>query len=114
MRRLVHVAPRALGILAIVYISLFALDVLEPGAPWPRVLAALGIHLVPTALLLVILIIAWRAELIGGMLFVIVSFAPFAFLANPIWVNLLLAAPFTLTGALFIAGYWMGRRSPPQ
>jgi hypothetical protein len=108
-RRWLHVAPRAAGILAILYLSVFALDVFRPGEPWPSIVVALAIHLIPSAALVVVLAIAWRAELVGGVLFILVSLLPFATLGNPFWVNLLLAAPFTLTGALFVAEYWMRR-----
>jgi len=113
-RRWLHIAPRAVGILAILYLSMFALDVFQPGEPWLSILIALAIHLIPSAVLVVVLVIAWRAELVGGIMFVVVSLVPFALLRNPFWVNLLLAAPFTLTGVLFIAEYWMRGRSPTR
>jgi hypothetical protein len=108
-RRWLHIAPRAAGILAILYLSVFALDVFQPGEPWQSILVGLAIHLIPSAVLVIILAIAWRAELVGGLLFIIVSAIPFAALSNPFWVNLLLAAPFTLTGALFIVEHRVRR-----
>jgi hypothetical protein len=109
MKRLLHI-----GILAILCISAFALDVFQPGEPWTSALLGFAIHLIPSAVLVIILVIAWRAELVGGILFVVVSLAPFAFLSNSLWVNLLLAAPFTLTGALFIIEYSINRQSSEQ
>ena len=57
------------------FLSIFALDVFEPGLPIGQVLAALGIHLLPTLAILLFLWIAWKAPLIGGPLFIIVGVA---------------------------------------
>src|SRR5437763_16456396 len=58
--------PRVLCLLFAVFISLFALDVFNENIGFWRTFAALSIHLIPTAIVLVVLAIAWRWELIGG------------------------------------------------
>lgn len=61
--------PRVLSILFALFISLFALDVFEEGYIDPAVLWALLIHMVPTTLVVLALIVAWRWEWIGTVMF---------------------------------------------
>ena len=59
-RRTLFWAPRVLSVALIVFLSLFALDVFgEVQGFWNTVLA-LAIHLIPTLVLSVVLILAWR------------------------------------------------------
>ncbi|MFA7244168.1 MAG: hypothetical protein WC080_02695 [Patescibacteria group bacterium] len=57
--------PRILSILFIIFISIFALDVFSE-SQW---LFALLMHLIPTAILIILTAIAWKNEWIGGMIF---------------------------------------------
>jgi hypothetical protein len=105
-------APRILGIIGVLYISMFALDVFAPGTPLGEALVGLAIHLLPSAVLALMLAAAWRYERTGGLVFVVVSFAPFIFLSNPAWVNALLGGPFLLVGLLFlIHAYYAMKRT---
>jgi hypothetical protein len=62
--------PRVLGVAFVLFLSLFALDALEtPGGPL-AVAAAFAIHLVPSAVLLAVVALAWRREWMGAILFV--------------------------------------------
>jgi len=61
--------PRILGILFICFISLFSLDVFGE-YKFPEILLALFMHLLPSIILLVVLIVAWKWEKIGGWIFV--------------------------------------------
>ena len=111
MARLATIIARVLGVLAILFISSFALDVFVPGRPLPQALLGFLIHLIPSYVLTAFLIVAWRLPLVGGILFLVVSTVPFMMLdRNPLWVNALLAGPFVLTGALFVAADLAGRR----
>ncbi|NLG26827.1 MAG: hypothetical protein GX557_02895 [Chloroflexi bacterium] len=65
----VYWAPRILSFLFAVFISLFALDVFGTGAGFWETLGALAIHMIPTALIIVALILAWRWEWVGAILF---------------------------------------------
>ena len=62
-------APRILSILLAVFISLFALDVFSEGYPFWEAILALVIHLVPTYLVIIATVIAWKWEIIGGSIF---------------------------------------------
>lgn len=58
-----------LSILFAMFISLFVLDVFEQ-EKW---LLALVIHLVPTFMIIVLTIISWKKELLGGILWIITA-----------------------------------------
>ena len=103
MHRTLCWLARLTAIAAIVFISLFALDVFQPGVPVAAMLPALVLHLAPSAALVVVLAIAWPRPLIGGILFLLVAALPFLLLHNPPATNLVLAAPFLVAGLLFLA-----------
>ena len=68
-KRLLYWSPRVLGILFAVFLSLFALDVFVEGqGVWQTILALL-IHLIPVYLVVIVLLIAWRWEWVGAILF---------------------------------------------
>ena len=59
-------SARILGILMAVFISLFALDVFDENFT----IVALLMHMIPTAIVVAMLLVAWRWPLIGGLLYV--------------------------------------------
>src|ERR1035438_6226099 len=61
--------PRALAIAYIAFISLFALDVFGEGRGFWEILLRLTMHLVPTFVLIVALLLAWRWEWVGATLY---------------------------------------------
>ncbi len=109
--RLLCRAARIVGVASIAFLSLFALDVFQPGVPLERTLIGLAIHLIPSLVLVGILVIGWHWPLIGGLLFLAVAALPFLLLSNTPSVNGMLAAPFALTGVLFIACFVTSLRS---
>ena len=62
-------APRILTILFALFSGVFALDVFGEKKAFLETLAALVLHLVPTFLVVVLLVLAWRWELIGVVAF---------------------------------------------
>lgn len=107
----VRVLARLIALGGIGFIGLFALDVFQPGLPPGEVLLALLIHLLPSLVLLMALVLAWRRPWLGAVLFVLAAIAPFALLSNPVPVNALLGAPFLASGVLFALEAVLGRRS---
>ena len=103
--QLLYWAPRALCIVFALFISIFALDVFGETRGFWHTLLALGMHLIPTFVLLMILWGSWHREWIGGVIlpalgvFYIVSSwnKPFAHLST----FLLIAGPPVITGVLF-------------
>ena len=69
VKRLLFWTPRILSILFLAFLSLFALDVFDEGLGVWKTLLALVIHLVPVFALILVLIVAWRWEWVGALLY---------------------------------------------
>ena len=79
-----HWLPRVIGILAILFISLFALDSFTAEiSVWQQIIGFF-IHLIPSFILLIFLIIAWKWEYTGGVIFILIGlvFSPIVFAIN--------------------------------
>ena len=122
--RLFHWLPRILCILAILFISLFAADAFAPGLTIWQQLGAFFIHLIPSFILLAFLILAWKWELIGGIIFMVIglAFSPFIFMLNynrnhSIWLSLVIiltiTIPFVVVGILFLISHRLKKKSLP-
>jgi len=99
--------PRILGILFAVFISIFALDVFMEGYGFWETVVALVMHLVPTAIIVIVLLIAWRWERIGGVLFLLLGALYIVmFWDRGHWIAyLLISGPLFLIGALFLVSW---------
>jgi len=105
-------APRVLAMVYIAFVSIFALDVFGEEHGFWRILAALLVHLIPAFVLIVGLILAWRWEWIGAVLYAAAGVLYVAWTAGrPItaaikvnWI-LLIAGPTFLVAALFLANW---------
>ncbi|MBN2198135.1 hypothetical protein JW698_03030 [Candidatus Wolfebacteria bacterium] len=67
MKKFLHWFPRVFSILFILFMSMFALDVFGQ----PQWFLALIMHLIPSFILIILTVIAWKKEKIGGWLFTI-------------------------------------------
>ncbi len=117
-KRCLFWAPRVLSIAFVAFLSLFAMDVFDEHLGFWQTAIDLTMHLIPSFVLIVVLILAWRWEWIGaalyaaaGLLYVIWV----ASMARPVppavrltWV-LCIAGPAFLIAALFLAN-WIRRR----
>lgn len=93
--------PRTICILFACFISLFALDVFaEYYSFWETVLAFL-MHMIPTAMVVLVLVVAWRWEWVGGVLFAALGFL-YIFAA---WGRFPLSVYFTIAGPQFLMSY---------
>jgi len=98
IKKFFYWAPRVLSILFIVFVSMFALDVLG----YPQWYIALFFHLIPSYILIILTIFAWKYERIGGFLFFIAGILMFAFLH---WI---IAIPAFLIALLYLVKvYWL-------
>jgi len=100
-------APRILTILFALFLSVFALDVFEGKKAFLETLAALVLHLVPTFLVVVLLVLAWRWELIGVVAFAGLAIAYVGFLWGRFpWVNYAaISGPLLLVSVLFLLSW---------
>jgi hypothetical protein len=120
--KLFYWIPRIIGILAILFVSVFALDAFDPRLTiWQQILDFL-IHLIPSFVLLAFFLIAWRWEFVGGILLAAIGLgmSPLIFMHNYIVnhfsivqcvnVILMINLPFILVGALFIVNHFRRKK----
>jgi hypothetical protein len=116
--KIVHWSPRVLSILAIAFIELFALDSFDPRHTPGQQLLAFLIHSIPSIILILFLITAWKWQLIGGLIFTIlgVGFSPFIFSMNyavnhsvgiSLGIIAVITFPLILVGVLFILDHFI-------
>ena len=116
--KIIHWLPRILCILAILFISMFAADAFQSNLSFGQQLADFFIHLIPSYILITLLIIAWKWEFTGGILFTLIGLAtaPFIFIhnyninhfpiSNCIGIVAAINLPFVIVGLLFIRSYY--------
>lgn len=106
-------APRVLCILAIAFFSLFALDSFDPELSLVQQVVGFVIHMIPSAVLALLLWMAWKRELAGGIIFILISLllTPVVFIGNynnnhSLWISttivLMVTFPFFVVGVLFL------------
>jgi hypothetical protein len=120
--KILYWLPRVIGILAILFISVFALDAFNPEKTFWNQIGDFIMHLIPSLILTLILIIAWRREFIGGILFTLlgIGFTPFIYNHNyamnqsvgmSLLIVLMITFPFILIGVLFLLHHYLKKKS---
>lgn len=101
--------PRLLAILFICFLSLFSLDVFEPGKSAGEVVLALLMHNIPSIIMIVLLVIAWRKEIVGavsyfgaGLLYI--GLVTFRVINSELQWYLAITWSLTIAGPAFIIG----------
>jgi hypothetical protein len=111
LKGILYWTPRVLGILFVIFLSLFALDIFDMNLGLWGTIVGLFMHLIPSFVLVVALILAWRWEWVGTLLF----FGFTAWYIGIAWGDfdlvtyLLIAGPPFLVGVLFLLG-WVYRK----
>ncbi|MFH1134388.1 MAG: hypothetical protein V1735_07935 [Nanoarchaeota archaeon] len=100
--------PRILSMLFILLLALMSLDVFELKLGfWPTLLALL-LHLIPAIILAIVLIIAWKHEIVGGIAFLVAGIAYIGFVLDSALKNTfewyLLSWTFQISGVAFLIG----------
>lgn len=100
-KRVLFWTPRGLGILyAMLFAALVALDVFGEGYGFWQTIGALLLNLVPTYIVVAVLVIAWRWEWVGAILFI--GMAVFYQVLS--WVHFGMGAAFVISFPLLLAG----------
>ncbi|MDX1938920.1 MAG: hypothetical protein SFU99_00120 [Saprospiraceae bacterium] len=101
-----------LGILFAAFLSVFALDVFSEGYDFKDTVVALFMHLIPTFLIVLLLIIAWRRVWIGGIGFLILgSYYLYNSWGEIEWAGiLLLSVPLFILAILFFFIGWYQKK----
>ena len=119
--KVLHWLPRVICILAILFVSMFALDAFSPNLTIWQQIGAFIIHLIPSFILLIVLLIAWKWERVVGILFIIIGLglSPFVFFHNyrmnhSIWMSLVVISvitlPFVIVGILFLISHYRKKK----
>jgi len=124
--QLFHWLPRIFCILSILFVSMFALDAFAPGLTIWQQLGAFFMHLLPSFALLAFLVIAWKWELIGGIIFTLIGLglSPFIYNMNhtrnhftvgaSLGVVMMITFPFVVVGILFIVSHFLKKKQQPE
>jgi hypothetical protein len=115
--KFVYWFPRIMSILFILFLALFSLDVFEMGLGFWGTLLGLLIHNIPSLVLLIILIVSWKYEIVGGIGYILAGlvyivlvifsrgFEWFMF----VWVLQISGIAF-LIGILFLVGWYKKKK----
>jgi len=102
---LIYWLPRILSILFICFLMLFSLDVFEPGASVKDIAIGLFMHNIPALILLVITIIAWKHEIVGGVAFILAGILYLVLvIQNGVPLLMVLSWSLTISGPAFLIG----------
>ena len=107
VKKILFWTPRILGVLIAIFVSLFALDVFGEGYSFWETIVALAMHLIPTAVILIILALAWRWEWVGGILFIALGVLYITLFWDPsrLPAYLMISGPLFLVGILFLLNW---------
>lgn len=107
--------PRILAIFALLFMFIFSLDCFDEGSV-KDIFICFVMHNIPALIIAAVLIIAWKWELVGGILFVAAFIAAGiffkSFAGNP--ASLVVISPFLLVGILFIVYYYLYLRQKTE
>jgi len=105
LSRFLYYTPRIAGILMIIFVSLFALDVFTEGGNFWQELLGFLIHAAPAIILGILMFFAWRKPMIGFIIFGLaaVVFLRFVIMGGDFAAGnfMMFVAPLGLISALF-------------
>jgi hypothetical protein len=100
-------APRILCVLFAPFLSLFALDVFGEHLGFWKTVLALAIHLIPTWIVLAVLVLTWRREWAGAIVFNLLALAYLVMAWGRFhWsAYALISGPLCIVGVLFLLSW---------
>lgn len=112
MNKLIFWTPRILSILFILFLALFSLDIFDGNYGFWGTIQGLFMHNIPSLILAVVLIISWKYEIVGGIVFILAGLLYIVtLLMNPFeWYMLsyalIISTPALVIGILFALGWY--------
>jgi thiol:disulfide interchange protein len=114
-KKVLYWFPRILSIIFILFLSVFSLDIFEGNYGFWGTILGLFMHNIPSIILLIILIISWKHEIVGGIAFILAGILYIVWAVNYrpemeiIYGILLIAGPAFLIGVLWFLN-WKKRK----
>jgi len=110
VRAFVMWAPRVVGIGVTLFVAMFALDAFD-GGPLSQTVPAFAIHLIPAAIVGLVVAVAWRHPWVGAAGFGALAATYAAMVPHrPDWI-LAISGPLVLTAVLFASSAVSSRSS---
>jgi hypothetical protein len=118
----IYWTPRILSILFVLFLAMFSLDVFDESNNYTfgETILALFIHNIPSLVLLIILIISWKYEIVGGISFILAGLLYVYLVLSNLFNNsfhiymlswiLEIAGPAFLIGGLFLVNWHKKRK----
>ena len=120
INKFIYWTPRILSIIFTLFLAVFSLDVFDMKLGFWGTVFGLFMHNIPVFILLVVLLISWKHEIVGGIVFILAGTLYFVImLVNMLresfeWYmlsySLIIAGPAFLIGILFIIN-WLKKRN---
>jgi hypothetical protein len=102
-----HYTPRLLAIAFILFVSIVVCKVATGGDVWSRT-GHILVSLIPSFALLIVLLLAWRFEIVGAVFFTLFGVAYLIMARNySPGVSLVIAGPPLVAGILFGVSWWL-------
>ena len=118
--KFVYWTPRILSILFILFLAMFSLDVFDMNLGFWGTIVGLLMHNIPVFFLLVVLLISWKHEIVGGIVFILAGVLYIAsmlmtMLKNPFeWYmlsySLIIAGPAFFIGTFFLINWFKKKK----
>jgi len=108
--------PRIMAIIIIVFMALMSLDVFSPGLSAGQIAIGLFMHNIPMLILLVVLLISWKYEIVGGIAFILagLTYIIVLFMNQFEWYKVAwavqLSGPAFFVGIMFLLGWFKKRK----
>ena len=101
----IYWTPRILSILFILFLAMFSLDVFDSASTFSEILIGLFMHNIPVLILLIVLLISWRYEIVGGIAFILAGLLYIiTLLMKPQFEWYMLSWVVTISGPAFLVG----------
>jgi len=119
INKLIYWAPRVLSILFVIFLFLMSLDVFDGKLDFWQTLFGLFIHNIPALVLLLVIIISWKYEIVGGIVFILAGLLYIWLISDQIfnnfqwyylsWIIQISGVAFFI-GALFLIGWFRKKK----
>ena len=115
--KFVYWTPRILSIIFISFLALMSLDVFSSELSFWQIVVGLLMHNIPAFILLVVLLISWKYEIVGGIAFILsgLLYTVILMILNPFeWYmlswSLQISGIAFLIGILFLIGWFKKKK----